>query len=82
MSPQHTVKGTGPPAGGEGREVPACHGHGGQDPAGDEGRAHIWTMAREGVAEAQGTSVSEVMRGHAQPGCHMSVPHQAADQES
>lgn len=78
MSPQYTVKATGPPAGAEGREVPACHGHGGQDPAVDEGRAHVWTVAREGVAEAQGTSVSE----RDERPCTARLSQRAADQES
>lgn len=46
------------PAGAEGREMPACHGPGDQEPAGDVGRAHIWIVAREEVAKVQETSVS------------------------
>lgn len=43
--------------------MPACHGHGDEEPAGDEDRAHIWTVAGEEEAEAQGTLVSEDVEG-------------------
>lgn len=56
MSPQYTVKCTAPnrlPAGAEGKDGPACHGHRDCEPTGDEGRAHIWIVAGKGVAAAQ-----------------------------